>query len=287
MSAVQLEDRVESIVGERPDRAEPLGGGCVAQVRRLRVPSGDDLVAKVGGPVDLTIEAYMLGVLADRSSLPVPEVVHAEPDLLLMAYVPHDGRRDEDGERGAAEMLASLHGVTAGAYGLERDTLIGPLPQPNGWTESWPRFYAERRLAATADIADRRGALAPGVRARIDALCERTEDVIGESGPPSLVHGDVWGGNVLWHGGRVAALIDPATHYADAEVELAFIDLFSCFGRAFWRRYDELRPIRPGFFETRKTLYQLQPLLVHTALFDRGPGGGYGASVEHSLRELG
>ncbi|MEN1706459.1 MAG: fructosamine kinase family protein, partial [Planctomycetota bacterium] len=236
-----------------------------------------------GGSADLTIEAFMLQLLAQRSELPVPGVVHAEPDLLVMEFIEHDGRRLEDGERGAADMLVALHGVTVDAYGLERDTLIGPLVQPNAWMQSWPRFYAERRLQIMGDLAERVGSLPGGVRGRLDAVCDRIEDLVGDAAPPSLVHGDIWSGNVLWDSGRVAAFIDPAVHYADAEVELAFIALFSCFGGAFWARYSELRPIREGFFETRRTLYQLQPLLIHAALF----GGGYGVQVKQAIGRLG
>ena len=101
----------------------------------------------------------------------------------------------------------------------------------------------------------------------LERLCGRLPDLIGEAAPPSLIHGDVWGGNVLVRGGRIAAFVDPAIHYADAEVELAFSTLFGTFGEPFFRRYGELRPLRPGFFEARRDLYNLYPLLVHTALF--------------------
>jgi len=100
---------------------------------------------------------------------------------------------------------------------------------------------------------------------------------------PSLIHGDMWGGNVLCRNGAVAGFVDPAIYYADAEIELAFSTLFSTFGDAFFSRYRELRDIRPGFFETRVPLYNLYPLLVHVRLF----GGGYVAQVERTLTRFG
>src|SRR3546814_4637170 len=95
----------------------------------------------------------------------------------------------------------------------------------------------------------------------------------------SDLHGDMWGGNVLARGGRIAAFVDPAIYHADPEIELAFSTLFGTYGEAFFRRYEALRPLRPGFFETRRDIYNLYPLLVHARLF----GGSYVASVDRIL----
>jgi fructosamine-3-kinase len=93
----------------------------------------------------------------------------------------------------------------------------------------------------------------------------------------------MWAGNVLCGGGRVAAFIDPAIYYADAEIELAFATLFATFGTAFFASYQRLRPLRPGFFEGRRDLYNLYPLLVHARLF----GGHYVSSVEGIVQRFG
>ncbi len=88
---------------------------------------------------------------------------------------------------------------------------------------------------------------------------------------------------MLAKGGRISAFLDPAIYHADPEIELAFISLFNSFGDAFMRRYAEIRPIREGFFETRRDLYNLYPLLVHTYYF----GGGYLGSVQRTLGRFG
>ena len=123
------------------------------------------------------------------------------------------------------------------------------------------------------------GALASAAFARLERLCARLAAFVEEPSAPALVHGDVWSGNVLVRDGVVVAYVDPAIYYADAEVELAFITLFSTFGDGFFARYRERHPLRAGFFEARRDLYNLYPLLVHATLF----GGGYGASVERTL----
>jgi fructosamine-3-kinase len=117
------------------------------------------------------------------------------------------------------------------------------------------------------------------VLGRVETLAGRLDRWISDDARPSLIHGDMWSGNVLTKNGRIAGFVDPAIYYADAEIELAFATLFTTFGDAFFARYSELRPLRSGFFEERRDLYNLYPLLVHVRLF----GGGYVGSVERTL----
>ena len=82
---------------------------------------------------------------------------------------------------------------------------------------------------------------------------------------------------------HITGFLDPAIYYGHPEIELAFITLFNTFGEAFFHRYHALRPIAPGFFEQRRDLYNLYPLLVHVRLF----GGGYVPPIERTLAGLG
>lgn len=273
--------RLEHALGCRVCGTHPLTGGCVADVVRVELADGGSVVAKHGGTTYET-EAVMLRTLRERSALPVPGVLHAEPDLLVIEHIEHDGRLDSAVERHAAELLAGLHGVAGEHFGFERDTLIGPLVQPCPPTASWVEFFAEHRLRYFGRLAHERGAITPECWQDLQRLADRLGEFLEEPEHPSLIHGDIWGGNVLCLGGRVAAFIDPATHYAHPEVELAFTTLFSTFGRAFFDRYTKLRPIRPGFFEVRRRLYNLYPLLVHAILF----GGGYGQQVERGVADV-
>ncbi|MDQ3458750.1 MAG: fructosamine kinase family protein [Deinococcota bacterium] len=280
-----LEGRIGMALGEAVQGLEPLRGGCIAEVYRARLADGTAVVVKYdpGPEASLGLEAAMLRFLAKRSSLPVPQVFYAEDDLLVLEYVENDGKVSATTETHAAELLAELHSLSAPRFGFEQDTVIGPLVQPNPWTGSWLAFYREQRLGAMAQEAYRAGTLDETLLGRLERLVDDLDTFIGEPEAPSLVHGDVWSGNVLVRRGRIAAFIDPALYYADAEVELAFIALFHTFGRRFFEVYSQHRPSREGFLERRKEVYSLYPLLVHARLF----GAPYDARVAGTLARIG
>jgi fructosamine-3-kinase len=237
------------------------------------------LVAKVSETGGLAVEGFMLGYLKAHSELPVPEVLHAADTLLLLEFVETSGGLNAGAETHAAELLAALHGIGAENFGFEGSTAIGGLPQPNPWTPRWRDFFRDQRLLYMGRLALDRGNLIGATFARLEKFCGRIEDYIEEPDKPALIHGDCWGGNVLTRDGRIAAFVDPAIYYAHPEIELAFSTLFSTFGPAFFERYRELRPIAPGFFEARRDIYNLYPLLVHSALF----GGQYPDQVDRIL----
>ena len=279
-----LAEGVERHLGERLLSARPLGGGCIGEVYKVELDDGTPLVAKVdrAGAAQLEREAYMLRYLRERSELPVPEVFHGSETLLLMQFVEGTSRFSEGAEHRAAELLAGLHGISAGAYGHERDTLIGSLDHPSPWTESWVEFFREQRLLYMAKVTYEAGRLPREDLERVERLAERLDDYLEEPERPSLIHGDVWSANVLARGDRIAAFLDPAIYHADSEIELSFISLFNSFGGPFFERYGEIRGIRDGFFEERRDLYNLYPLLVHVYFF----GGGYLDSVRATLRRF-
>jgi fructosamine-3-kinase len=279
-----VSEGVEAALGERLLSVRPMGGGCIGEVYRAELANGMAVVAKVDqeARANLEREGYMLRYLREKTDLPVPEVYHSSDRLLLMQLIP--GSNGLSGaEAHAAELLAGLHSITAEAYGHERDTLIGSLSQPNPWTESWIEFFRDHRLLYAARIACEAGRLSVGLRERVEKLAERLGELLEEPERPSLIHGDAWSGNVLAEGDKITAFLDPAIYHADPEIELAYINLFNSFGEPFFGRYSELRPIKNGFFEERRYLYGLYPLLVHVYYF----GGGYARRVEYALRRFG
>ncbi len=277
--AMPHQELLTEALGQAPSSVSPLGGGCVGEVYLVTTRGDDKLVAKVDrsrtGKLD--VEGYMLEYLAPH--LPVPKVLHASPNLLVMEWLPGGQIFDRHAQEHAAQLLASLHGVMRDLCGLSRDTLIGGLHQPNPETYSWVSFFAEHRLVHMARTAHDHGRLDANTLLRVQRLAERLGEWIDEPGQLSLLHGDVWSGNVLAQGSRITGFLDPAIYFGHPEVELAFLTMFQTFGEAFFAAYSAERPIAEGFTEQRCHLYNLYPYLVHTRLF----GGSYLRGVERIL----
>jgi fructosamine-3-kinase len=262
-----VRDRLGSVFGARPTDLVELDGGYVGTAYRADFADRRPVVAKVGG-TPLTVEGDMLEYLASASSLPVPEVYHASDDLLCLSYVEGDVDPTYGPalQRDVADHLAGLHDVAADAFGFPRETLSGPYPQPNPWTDSWVEFYRDYRLVPWADAAVREGSLPASVRERIAALADDLPDLLVEPDAPSLLHGDVWAGNLVVAGDEVRAFLDPGLYYGHAEVDLAYLAGSAEFGDPFFERYRRRRTIREGF-ETRCPVYQLFSALENVRVF--------------------
>lgn len=277
-------NKIEAVTGEIIKVMRPLSGGMIAEVYRVDFVNNQSCVAKIakGEEATLDIEGKMLRYLAEKSELPVPEVIHDEETLLLISYIENSGAISHSVQADAAQYLAGLHDIKGEQFGLEFDTLIGSLYQPNTQYDSWIDFFREQRLLYMANIARSSGKLSLELYRRIEKFAENLEIFLIEPDTPSLIHGDMWGGNVLAVNGKIAGFIDPAIYYAHPEIELAFSTLFGTFGQAFFEVYQELRPVEPGFFSERRDIYNLYPLLVHVRLF----GGGYASQVDSILKRF-
>jgi fructosamine-3-kinase len=235
-------------------------------------------------------EAAALAWLGE-GPVPIPEVlaVGAEPAFLALRWV-EPGALTAAGAEELGRGLAAMHALGAPAHGwipgagdgLQR---IGSLGLEAGPGESWSEVYASQRLLPLARICRERGAITAAGADAVAAVCERIERLAGPPEPPARLHGDLWAGNVHADERGTAWLIDPSAHGGHREMDLAMLRLFGPPGGAAGGRvfdaYEEAAPLADGAAE-RVDLWQLQPLLVHAALF----GGSYGGSAERAARSL-
>jgi fructosamine-3-kinase len=220
-------------------------------------------------PYPVAAEVDGLRALA-AAGAPVPRVIAAQDRVLVLEDV--HGPADWPG---LGRALARVHRTTADTFGWPRANLIGPLEQRNDPTAHWPTFYAEHRIQPHLQAP----ALPPAIRDRLEAaLAGPLLHLLDRDPPASLIHGDLWNGNVV--DGRW--MIDPAVCRADREHELAFMDLFGGFPGAMEQAYLESWPLAAGW-EGRRPALQLYHLLVHVALF----GHSYVGAVASRLDALG
>lgn len=275
-----MEDCLERTLDARVRAKTELDGGMIGTVHRVDLADGRRVVAKTG-ETPLSVEARMLQQL-DRHGLPVPTVLYATDELLVLSHVEGDSRITPAVERDAADHLAALHATSAEAFGFPFETLTGPVPQPNPWTERWTRFYVDHRLQSVRDRCLAADVLGDALDARLGDVLEALPALLVEPPEPALLHGDVWETNLLTDGQRVEAFLDPACYYGHPEIELAYVDWTDTFGDAFFDRYDDLRGIEHGFFDERRFAYRLYPLLVHLLLF----GSPYDDELAGALARL-
>lgn len=261
--------RVAEVTGVDEDRLERLTGGDVSGALVVTLPDGSKLVAKSG----LTAaEAMMLRTLAD-AGVPVPSIEGDHGDVLLLGFVENDGIFSPRAWADLGRVLRRLHERHGDDYGWPVDFAAGSVEISNRQTRDWRQFWAEERLIGPAALLDRPW------RERVARAAEIAFAMLPLTPEPSLLHGDMWRGNVLVSDGAVAALIDPICYYGHGEADLAMLTLFDEPPTDFWEAYG---PLEQGA-EARRPVYELFHALVHMRLY----GGSYAKLLDRLLTGIG
>ncbi|HEX7120276.1 MAG TPA: fructosamine kinase family protein [Longimicrobiales bacterium] len=298
--AAAIQEALDARAGKHSplSHVAPIGGGCIHNAMRVQTEAGDVAFVKWSRRLESTpgvfrAEAAGLQALAAAGALRVPAVIDVfdpaeldeAPDrstawLLLEWLEPGSAGPETWAQLGRG--LAALHRVRAPRWGAAADNFIGTLPQANGWYDDWPAFWRDRRLEPQLRRATDAGFFGLEDRRRFDRLLGTLDEALG-AGPAdgaSLLHGDLWSGNIHVMAGGEPAILDPATYHGHREVDLAMAALFGGFGAEFFDAYAEAWPLEPGDLPRRRAIYQLYYLLVHVNHF----GAGY---VGQTLRVLG
>lgn len=276
----------------REETARSVSGGCIHRTTLLEDAEGGLVFLKCndGGQFPLfEAERRGLELLREAEAIRVPGVLASGrvPDraggtaflaLEGLELVPASvfGNRAGVGEAAMGEGIAALHGKGSpdGRFGAGFDNFIGSTPQANPWTDSWGEFFAESRLRPLMELSEQKGLDLPGGERLLDAV----RDFLNERNiRASLLHGDLWGGNVACCAGGEPVVFDPAAYFGDAEADIAFTGMFGGFGRRFHEAYRAVRP-EPEDAALLHRIYNLYHLLNHHVLF----GGGYGREAADS-----
>ncbi len=268
--------------------ASPISGGDINQAYKLtfQTQTTDCLyfikLNQVDGLSMFEAEAAGLTQIAQTQTIRVPvpicSGVHENYAYLILEYCPivplTDRTRHELGRK-----LAELHLASGStAFGWQQNNTIGSTPQPNPWTTNWAEFWQGSRIGYQLDLAQQKG----GRFKYGDRLLANIPEILQAHSPkPSLVHGDLWGGNAGALATGEPVIFDPAVYWGDREVDLAMTELFGGFGAAFYQGYEAVYPIEPGF-ANRKSLYNLYHILNHYNLF----GGSYGRQADRMMADL-
>lgn len=280
-------DRISELVGQKLTLSgmQPASGGCINRAVRL-LGGQQRYFVKYNSPSRLEMfiaEAEGLRALGAAGAVRVPAPVCwgtgggiAFLVLELVELAPAVPTIQEE----LGRRLAALHRVTHPRFGWHRDNTIGATAQINRYADHWPEFFRDRRLAFQLHLAADQGYRA--VSAKGERLLTRLDAFFHDYAPPaSLLHGDLWYGNVAATAGGEPVIFDPAVYFGDREADLAMTELFGGFAAGFYRAYAEAWPLAPGY-AARRTLYNLYHVLNHLNLF----GGSYRAQAERMIDQL-
>jgi fructosamine-3-kinase len=266
--------------------ARPLAGGDINSAYCLEGSDKAFFVKlnRADKVVMFAAESAGLTELVSTKTVRIPNpIVHgksADQAFLVLEYIEF-GLSSKTADRLFGQQLAMLHQQPQSYFGWHRDNTIGSTPQINTQSNDWLDFYRTQRLQYQLNTAAKKGY--GGRLQTIGAqLCENLASLFGGYQPqPSLLHGDLWGGNAATDKAGNPVMFDPACYYGDREADLAMTELFGGFSRDFYAAYQEVSPLDPGY-KTRKTLYNLYHILNHLNLF----GGDYQRQAENMIEGL-
>ena len=263
----------------------PVSGGSIAGSWRLESDGECAFVKTMPAPQASMLNAERDGLarLADSGAVRTPLVLGhgtaGDTSWLALEWL---DLRPLDGAASAAlgRQLCELHRRRAETFGLDKDNFIGATPQPNAQAPDWIEFLFEQRLGFQIDLlGERERGFGAHDTARLkSAWQQRFPDYAPE---PSLLHGDLWGGNAAMLADGQPVIFDPAVHFGDRECDLAMADLFGGFDPAFFKKYEAAWPLESGWADRRR-FYKLYHLLNHANLF----GGHYVSASRRLIDEL-
>ncbi|MFC2083902.1 fructosamine kinase family protein [Bacteroidota bacterium] len=266
-------NKIEEILGEKISSYNSVGGGCIADAQKIVSESGKTFFYKSYSGSDRTVllnEANGLVELAKPNTIRVPKVIYYDNSFILIEFIASGSRRRDFSEI-FGRQFASLHKYTNPKFGFFENNYIGATPQINlPITENWIDFFWNNRLLFQYKLAEKNGYVNHEFRESFKKLEVLFPQIIsGSEEHPSLLHGDLWGGNYMVDENGNPVLIDPAVYYGHREADLAMTHLFGGFDSRFYSAYKEFYPL-PAGYEYRNDIYMLYHVLNHLNIFGSG-----------------
>lgn len=228
------------------------------------------------------VEADNLKKLRETNTVYVPELVHIgkskHNSFIILNYLPTKPLDDEKSSYEFGVKLAMLHlWGEQKEYGFDTDNFIGSTLQPNSWNKKWSRFFSEQRIGWQLQLLAEKGISFGNIS---DIVSQINEQLISHNPKPSLLHGDLWSGNVA-NSPFGPICYDPACYWGDRECDIAMTELFGSLTPQFYKGYNSISPIDLGYRD-RKNIYNLYHILNHCNLF----GGHYLDEAEQVLSTI-
>ncbi len=199
-------------------------------------------------------------------------------ELLLMEWIDMKNSDQQKLGKGLAEMHIESNKFNLKSFGYPIHGYIGTTNQIKGWEKNWIKCFINLRIEPQLAILEK-DFLAIDVKNKIKSKIELV--LLDHEPIKSLVHGDLWSGNIGVNHINKGVIFDPACWWADSEVDIAMTKLFGNFRNEFYENYHKIIPIKKGF-EKRIIIYNFYHILNHANMF----GGSYYLQVERYIKNI-
>ena len=199
-----------------------------------------------------------------------PSIINYNDNLLIMSFINNDDDQPNQTNDDLLNSIISLHSNKSKNYGFSFDTQIGGLKQINSSSKNWLEFYRDKRLIYIFDLVNKNQPMDETINTKIDLLIKKMDNFIPNKPISSLLHGDLWEGNILFKNKKFVGFIDPGSFYGHNELEISYLRWFNpkFIDESFLDKYNDHIKIDKYYLEY-EPIYQLYYSLLNVYLWDR------------------
>ena len=199
-----------------------------------------------------------------------PNIINYDDRFLIMSFISNNDDQPEKTNVDLLNSIISIHSIKNQDYGFDFDTQIGGLKQINSKSKNWKEFYTDKRLSYIFDLVNKNKPMDKSINTKIDLLIKKMDNFIPTNPRPSLLHGDLWEGNILFKNKKFVGFIDPGSFYGHNELEVSYLRWFNpkFIDNNFLNKYNDHIKVDKNYLEY-EPVYQLYYSLLNVYLWDR------------------